>query len=32
MEEKRIRVGRNKVEEVIKKINKKVELVFADEE
>jgi hypothetical protein len=31
MEEKRIRVGRNKVEEVIKKINKKVELVFADE-
>ena len=32
MEEKRIRVGRNKVEDVIRKINQKVELVFADEE
>jgi 5'-3' exonuclease len=32
MEEKRIRVGRHKVEEVIRKINQKVELVFADEE
>jgi 5'-3' exonuclease len=32
VEDKRIRVGRNKIEEVVKKINKKVELVFADEE
>ncbi len=32
VEDKRIRVGRQKIEEVVKKINKKVELVFADEE
>ncbi len=32
VEDKRIRVGRNKIEEVVKKINKKVELVFADDE
>lgn len=32
VEDKRIRVGRNKIEEVVKKINQKVELVFADEE
>jgi len=32
VEDKRIRVGRQKIEEVVKKINQKVELVFADEE
>lgn len=32
IEEKRLRVGQQKIQEVVKQINKKAELVFADEE